>query len=55
MLNMYIRRSCGYLLIRVDGFPKRRYLYYTKREAVRRYRQEFGLVGKHMKRIEWGE
>ena len=54
MLTMHLRRSGGWWWITVDGFPTKRYMFYTKREAVRRYRQEFGLVGKHMKRIEWG-
>lgn len=53
MLEMYLRKSGGWWLIRVLGYPTRRYLYYTKREAVKKYRQEFGLVGKHMVQCEW--
>lgn len=29
-------------------YPSRRYLYYGKRDAMRLYRQEMGLVGKHI-------
>lgn len=52
MLEMYMRKSNGWWLIRVHGYPTRRYLYYTKREAVKKYRQEFRLVGKHMVQYE---
>jgi len=36
------------LIIHVEGFPRWRYMDYTKREAIRQYRRQFGLVGKHI-------
>lgn len=29
-------------------YPEQRYLYYSKREAIKRYREKFGLVGKRV-------
>jgi hypothetical protein len=29
-------------------YPVREYYYYSKRDAVRMYRQEMGIVGKHV-------
>lgn len=57
---MYIERDSAWI-IRVsekrDGhwrdYPERRYFDYTKREAVKMYRQEFGLVGRHMQTKDW--
>lgn len=36
--------------IEVDGYRMMRYMDCTKAQAIRRYRQSFGLTGKH---IEW--
>lgn len=52
MKTMRIWREDGYLHIRVSGYPHKIYLYYTKREAIRKYRQECGLVGKHLNMVE---
>lgn len=35
--------------IRIDGYPERGYTYYSFRDALKLYREEFGLVGKHIK------
>lgn len=60
MLYMYIERDSAWI-IRVSekrdrrwrDYPERRYIDYTKREAVKMYRQEFGLVGRHMQTNDW--
>lgn len=50
MTNLYIRRNdYGYLVIEADGCEIWRYLYYTKREALRRYREQMGLRYKHLR------
>lgn len=36
--------------IHVEGYPRWRFMDYTKREAIRQYRRQFHLVGR---RIEW--
>ena len=42
----------GWYVIKVDGFPRMQYLWYSKREALRRYREKFGL--QHIK-VKWFE
>ena len=39
--------------IRVEGYPEIGYFGYTKREAIKNYRQKFGLIGKHIYFSEW--
>lgn len=52
------RDECGNPKIRADykgtDFPKRLYMFYTEREAIKAYRNEFNLVGKHLTRIDMG-
>lgn len=35
------------MTIFASGYPYRHYIFYTAREAMRLYRLEFGLKGKH--------
>lgn len=42
----------GYYHIKVHGYPGRSYLYFSKREAEKEYREAYGLKGK---RIKWYE
>jgi hypothetical protein len=30
-----------------NGYPYRHYFFYSLRDAVRKYKKEFGLLGKH--------
>lgn len=43
--------------IRVDtrngSYPERLYSGYSKREAERRYREEFNLTGRRLERYDW--
>lgn len=39
--------------IYVVGYPEIGYLDYTLREAIKNYRQRFGLVGKHINFIKY--
>lgn len=49
MLYDTIRKDDGWYVVQVEGFPHRQYLYYTRREAISRYRAEFNLKGKHIR------
>lgn len=46
------RNRYGNYILKVDGHPDHTYMYYTKREAIRRYRDQNGL---RYKRITWEE
>ena len=49
MLYGFIYRlKWGAYQIRVDGFDRMNYIYYTKREAVARYRAQNNLQYKHI-------
>ena len=39
--------------IRVEGYPERGFFDYTFREALKAYRQQYGLVGKHINFFDW--
>ena len=45
MLYGSITKDDVWYIIQVEGFPRRKYLYYSRREAVSRYRAEFNLTG----------
>lgn len=49
-MEMYIGKSNGWISIEVEGYPKMRYLWYSNKEAEKRYREKFGLVGKKMEK-----
>ena len=51
MLIMTVRKFGGWYEIRCNGHYMR-YLYYSKREAISRFRQQFDLVGKHITKVE---
>ena len=51
MLIMTISKSCGWYSIHCNG-NHMSYLYYSKREAISRFRQQFNLVGKHITKVE---
>lgn len=38
--------------IRVDGYPEEGYLYYSLRDAIRKYRDAYGLRYKHIDFID---
>lgn len=42
--------SDGVIVIKVDGFPRERFFFYSMREAEKKYRESHGL--KH-KKITW--
>ena len=42
----------SFIVVRSFIGETRRYIGYSKKEAERRYREEFGLIGKHLKRIK---
>lgn len=48
MLYGVVTKDNGWYTIRAEDFPYRRYLYYSRREAISRYRAEFNLKGKHI-------
>ena len=57
MKFMMIKRVCnswgiGYV-IEADGCEGCAYYGYSKREAIRKYRESNGLVGKHFDKIEF--
>ena len=39
MLYGHIEQYNGWIFIKVDGYPRMKYLWYSKREAVARYRE----------------
>ena len=51
MLQMVISKNNGWIKIRVDGVGEMRYLWYSKREAERRFREKFNLKGKKLEKI----
>lgn len=50
IMEMYIGKSNGWISIEVEGYPRMRYLWYSTREAEKRYREKFDLVGKKMEK-----
>lgn len=50
IMEMYIGKSNGWIIIEVEGYPRMRYLWYSTKEAEKRYREKFGLVGKKMEK-----
>ena len=46
------RNSYGNYILKVDGHPDRTYMYYTKCEAIRRYREQNGLRHRHITWLE---
>lgn len=49
MLHGTITKDGRWYVIQVEGFPYRKYLFFTRREAISRYRAKFNLVGKHIR------
>lgn len=52
-LHGTIQRCEGWIIIKVDGHDRTRYLWYSKRDALKKYRQDNGLVGKHIVFMEF--
>lgn len=50
MLDGFIGKIDGVWVIKVDGFPRMRFFFYSKREALARYREAYDL---QHKRITW--
>lgn len=50
MLNGYARFENGWFVVKVEGFPRMRFLWYSKREALRKYREAYNLK---YKKIIW--
>lgn len=47
-MNIYIRKNNeGYYIITSDQGKRLMYLYYTKREVIKRYKAVHGWTGKH--------
>lgn len=49
MLYGSITKDDGWYIVQVEGFPHRKYLYTTLREAISLYRAEFNLKGKYIR------
>lgn len=41
-MNIYVRRQNGWIIIEDDAGNWMRYLYYSKRESIRRFKNQFG-------------
>lgn len=52
MIYLTIKHDSGYTYIRVYPHPTVRYLYYTDKEVIQKYRKQFNLVGKHLTIVE---
>lgn len=55
---LYVKRDeCGNYLIGAEYAGKRiydtRFMFYTKREAIQKFRRDNNLIGKHLIKIEW--
>ena len=48
MLTGFIWYDRGWYKIQVKGYPRVNYLWYSKREAIQKYRLDHGLRGKHI-------
>jgi hypothetical protein len=51
MKIMIIDKANGWIRIKVDELPEQRYLWYSEREAIRKYREKYNLTGKHIRRF----
>lgn len=54
LYGMIEKNKYGNYLIRVDGYPKCMFIYYTKRKTVRTYRQWHNLIRKPIRFIDVG-
>ena len=54
MKNLFITKGNTQVAfyIQVEGYPTMGYLYYTTREAITKYRREYGLEHKHLNIID---
>ena len=50
MLYGFISGGPGCYHIKIEGYPVMNYMWYTKRESIRRYREQFNLK---YKRVLW--
>lgn len=48
--KMFVHKH-GVVIVQVEGCDYMRYFFYSEREAIRKYRQDFGLVGKHLEKV----
>jgi hypothetical protein len=48
---MTIEKTNGWIKIKVDGYPQMRYLYYSEREAIKRYRELFNLKYRRIEKV----
>lgn len=48
---MVIEKTNGWIKIKVDGYPQRRYLYYSEREAIKHYRETYGLKYRKIEKV----
>lgn len=48
MTGIIDRNRFGNIVIHVLGFPRFQYIGYSKREAIRKYRLQFNLVGRRI-------
>ena len=49
MLYGSIWKDDGWHVVQVEGFPRRQYLHYSRREAISRRRAKFNLKGKRIR------
>lgn len=49
---IYIHRHNGWVIIAGDAGNCMRYLYYTRREALRRFKEQYGYKYKHGIKVE---
>lgn len=52
LYGMIEKDRCGNYIIRVDGYPRCTFIYYSKREAIKTYREWHNLVRKPIKFID---
>ena len=52
LFGTFTRNRYGNYIIKVDGHSDCTYMYYTKREAIRRYREQNGLRHRHITWLE---
>lgn len=52
LYGVITRDEYNNVILKVQGYPRMIYIFYSLREAIRRYRQEYNLQRRH---IEWSD
>lgn len=51
MKRMFITKINGWIIIQVEGFDEWKYLYYTEKEAISKYRKMHNLEHIHLTKV----